>query len=232
MTVDTDAVAERTGYEPAPGAESDAPGTPVRSARRRRTTTVCQSQASSAATCETVRPPPTWTVAHLAALVVSTQFFAAMRWVSRTQLRFGHVAITQHMGCFFQASAMGVRRRQIDVVDHQALFDPGHRSAARAAHQIGHLLDHQLDVRSPALVLLVLEDRDVCAAHQGGEDLTWVDEDEGAACLLAHTASPKRLRPFQGDPRARCSPPESEEPRYFEAAGGIEPPYGALQAPA
>ena len=41
--------------------------------------TVCQSQASSPATSETVRPPPTWTVAHLAALVVSRQSLAAMR---------------------------------------------------------------------------------------------------------------------------------------------------------
>ena len=47
--------------------------------------TVCQSQASSAATSLTVRPPPTCTVAHLAARVVSKQFFAAMRWSLSTQ---------------------------------------------------------------------------------------------------------------------------------------------------
>ena len=41
--------------------------------------TVCQSQESSAATSETVRPPPTWTVAHLAALVVNKQLLAAIR---------------------------------------------------------------------------------------------------------------------------------------------------------
>ena len=70
--------------------------------------TVCQSQASSAATSLTVLPPPTWTVAHLAALVVSKQFLAAMRWSSSIQLRFAQSEFTQRMRCFFQANDMGV----------------------------------------------------------------------------------------------------------------------------
>ena len=70
--------------------------------------TVCQSQASSAATSETVRPPPTWTVAHLAALVVNKQFLAAMRWSESTQLRLGHAGFAQRIRCFFQASDIGV----------------------------------------------------------------------------------------------------------------------------
>ena len=70
--------------------------------------TVCQSQESSAATSETVRPPPTWTVAHLAARVVNKQFLAAMRWSESTQLLFGHVGSTQRSRCFFQASDIGV----------------------------------------------------------------------------------------------------------------------------
>ena len=70
--------------------------------------TVCQSQASSAATSETVRPPPTWTVAHLAALVVNKQFLAAMRWSSSTQDFVAHAGSVQRMRCFFQASDIGV----------------------------------------------------------------------------------------------------------------------------
>ena len=69
--------------------------------------TVCQSQESSAATSETVRPPPTWTVAHLAARVVSKQFLAAMRWSERTQLLFEHLGFTQRIRCFFHARLIG-----------------------------------------------------------------------------------------------------------------------------
>lgn len=69
--------------------------------------TVCQSQASSAATSETVRPPPTWTVAHLAALVVNKQCLAAMRWSSLIQDRLGHAGFVQRSRCFFQASDIG-----------------------------------------------------------------------------------------------------------------------------
>ena len=70
--------------------------------------TVCQSQASSAATSETVRPPPTWRVAHLAARVVSRQALAAIRWSSSTQDLLAQLGFTQRMRCFFQASDMGV----------------------------------------------------------------------------------------------------------------------------
>ena len=98
--------------------------------------TVCQSQASSSATSETVRPPPTWTVAHLAALVVSRQFLAAMRWSSSTQDFFGHAGFTQRMRCFFQAR----RHRcavdgQVDVVHDRAFFDLGPLRAASGSER-------------------------------------------------------------------------------------------------
>lgn len=70
--------------------------------------TVCQSQLSSAATSFTVRPYPTWRVAHLAALVVSRQFLAAIRWSVSTQLWRGQSPLTQCMRCFFQTSFIGV----------------------------------------------------------------------------------------------------------------------------
>ncbi len=70
--------------------------------------TVCQSQASSAATSETVRPPPTCLVAHLAARVVRRQLLAAMRWSSIVQVCFAHRGSTQRIRCFFQASDIAV----------------------------------------------------------------------------------------------------------------------------
>jgi hypothetical protein len=44
----------------------------------------------------------------LAALVVSRQCLAAMRWSSKTQDFFAHAGSTQHMRCFFQARLIGV----------------------------------------------------------------------------------------------------------------------------
>ncbi len=70
--------------------------------------TLCQSQASSADTSETVRPVPTWTVAHLAALVVSKQCVAAIRWSSSTQVNLAQPVFTQRMRCIFHASEIGV----------------------------------------------------------------------------------------------------------------------------
>ncbi len=52
---------------------------------------------------------PTWpTVAHVAAVAVSRQFFAAMRWSSSTQVFFGHVGFTLRTRCFFHASFKGL----------------------------------------------------------------------------------------------------------------------------
>ena len=88
--------------------------------------TVCQSQASSAATSETVRPPPTWTVAHLAALVVSRQFLAAMRWSSSTQVLLGQRGLhTAHAVLLPGQRHRRAIDRQVDVVDHRTLFDLG-----------------------------------------------------------------------------------------------------------
>ena len=67
----------------------------------------------------------------------------------------------------------------------------------------GGLFHHQLDVGTPAFVA---QDPDVFEAHQCGEDLTRVDEDEGASWLLAHTTSLKRLRLMLGDLRRRWLP--------------------------
>jgi hypothetical protein len=69
--------------------------------------TVCQSQASSAATSLIVRPSPIWRVAHFAALVVNKQFLAAMRWSESTQLALGHAALAQRIRCFFQHRRIG-----------------------------------------------------------------------------------------------------------------------------
>ena len=66
------------------------------------------SQPSFPATSKTVRPLPTWAVAHFAALVVSKQFFAAMRWSWKAKERRGQAGLAQRIRCFFQASDIGV----------------------------------------------------------------------------------------------------------------------------
>ena len=65
------------------------------------------------------------------------------------------------------------------------------------------LFDHQLDVGSATLVA---QDADVFETHQGREDLTRVDEDEGASWFLAHTPSLKRLRLILGDLQTAAAP--------------------------
>ena len=83
-------------------------------------------------------------------------------------------------------------------MDDRALFDLGPSAQRRTTDRPRDLLDHQLDVGAPAFVV---EDPDVFEAHQSAEDLTRVDDDEGASWLLAHTTSLKRLRLFLGDLR-------------------------------
>ena len=157
---------------------------------------VCQSQASSAATSKTVRPPPTWTVADLAALVVNRQFLAAMRWSSNTQVFVAQVRCTQRMRCFFQASDIGCPvDGKVHVVHRRAFFDLGRSMAPRATDLARYLLDNQLDVGTPAHIG---HDVHVFEAHQGGEDLSRV-ENEGTSCFLAHTSSLKCFRPILGD---------------------------------
>ena len=161
--------------------------------------TVCQSQASSPATSETVRPPPTWTVAHLAALVVSRQFFAAMRWSSSTQLFLGaRRTATAHAVLLPRQRHGGAEDGQVDIVHDRAFFDLGPCGAGRTSDHSWYLLDHQLDVGP---VALIAQDADVFQAHQRLKDLTRVDKDEGASCFLAHTSSLKRLRQILGDLR-------------------------------
>src|ERR1700722_19508425 len=86
-----------------------------------------------------------------------------------------------------------------------AFFDLGPPSTTGAAHLANDLFDHQLDVGSPAFQA---HDRDVFETHQGLEDLTRVEQDEGASWLLAHTTSLKRLRLFLGDPAHQGLPAE------------------------
>jgi hypothetical protein len=80
-------------------------------------------------------------------------------------------------------------------VHDRELFDFGPSMARRAQDDAGHLPDHQLDVGPAALVS---HDLDVFETHQGLEDLTRVNEDEGASCFLGHTSSLKRLRLILG----------------------------------
>jgi hypothetical protein len=87
----------------------------------------------------------------------------------------------------------------------RAFFDLGLPSTTGAAHLANDLFDHQLDVGSFALEA---HDRDVFETHQGGEDLTRVQQDEGASWLLAHTTSLKRLRLILGDPAHQGLPAE------------------------
>ena len=92
---------------------------------------------------------------------------------------------------------------------HRALFDLGYSMTGRARHGTRHLLDHQSDVRTAALIL---QDAHVLQTHKCLEDLSRVDKDEGASCFLAHTTSLKRLRLILGDFGQSGSPPESEDP--------------------
>ena len=99
--------------------------------------------------------------------------------------------------------------RQVDAVNHRALFDLGALCTTRTDDDASDLFDHQLDARPPAFVG---QDADIFEANEGRKDLTRVDEDEGASWLLAHTTSLKRLRLMRRDSRTRCSPMKSEEP--------------------
>lgn len=90
-------------------------------------------------------------------------------------------------------------------MDHRTLFDLGAPAAGPTLHDAEYLFDHELDVGSAALIR---EDAHVFETHQGGEDLTRVDEDEGASWLLAHTTSLKRLRLILGDPGHQGLPAE------------------------
>ena len=92
---------------------------------------------------------------------------------------------------------------------HRTFFDLGPPMARRATDIARYLLDHQFDVGTAALVA---HDPDVFETHQGLEDLSRVDKDEGASCFLAHTSSLKRLRLILGDLRTSSSPLRSEDP--------------------
>ena len=70
--------------------------------------TVCQSQANSAATSVTVRPPPTWQRGPLGRPGGHKHFLAAMRWSESIQVFLAQRSFTQRIRCFFQASDIGV----------------------------------------------------------------------------------------------------------------------------
>ena len=63
-------------------------------------------------------------------------------------------------------------------MDDRTFLDLSTLATIRARHDAGDLLDRQLDARSPSLIG---EDPDIFETHQCGEDLTRVDEDEGAS---------------------------------------------------
>ena len=93
---------------------------------------------------------------------------------------------------------------QVHVVHDRAFFDLGLPITTGATHVTWDLSDHQLDVGSAAFKT---HDSYVFETHQGGEDLTRVEQDEGASWLLA-TTSLKRLRLFLGDPAHQGLPAE------------------------
>ena len=101
---------------------------------------------------------------------------------------------------------------------HRAFFDLGGPPQIGQRTYAGHLLDHELDVGAAALIR---EDAHVFETHQGGEDLTRVDEDEGASWLLAHTTSLKRLRLILGDPRHQGLPAEIRRAGISRLAGCV-----------
>ena len=65
-------------------------------------------------------------------------------------------------------------------MDDRALFDLGSLPTGWARDHTGDLLDHQLDVGTSTYVG---EDAHAFETNQRDEDLTRVDEDEGASCL-------------------------------------------------
>ena len=103
-------------------------------------------------------------------------------------------------------------------MDHRTLFDLGRSITRRAPYDARFLLDHQLDLRTTALIV---QDPDVFETHQGPQDLTRVHKDEGASCFLAHTSSLKRLRHLLGDPRGGRLPVEIRRATFFGADDGI-----------
>ena len=159
-----------------------------------------------------MRPPPTWTVAHLAARVVKQAVLGRDPVVGEHPGLHGAAPIhTAH-----PVLPPGQRHRravdgQVDIVHHRSLFDLGRPLALRTADLAQDLLDHQLHVGT---VTRIAQDPDVFEAHQGLDDFTRVDNDEGASWFLAHTKIVERLRLFLGDPRTGGTPPESEEPEY------------------
>jgi hypothetical protein len=94
-------------------------------------------------------------------------------------------------------------------VHHRSLFDLGRPLALRTADLAQDLLDHQLHVGT---VTRIAQDPDVFEAHQGLDDFTRVDKDEGASWFLAHTKIVERLRLILGDPQAGGTPLKSEDP--------------------
>src|SRR3984957_892518 len=98
---------------------------------------------------------------------------------------------------------------KVHVVHHRTLFDLGRSMAPRATDLARYLLDHQLDVGTPAHIG---HNAHVFETHQGGEDLSRVDKDEGTSCFLAHTSSLKCLRPILGD-LERAAPRQNPKSR-------------------
>ena len=77
---------------------------------------------------------PTWSVAHLAARVVSRQSLAAMRWSPSTQHPWDSAGSRSSSGASSRPTNRCAIDGEVDVVDDRTLFHPGR--SAQAGHRI------------------------------------------------------------------------------------------------
>ena len=88
-------------------------------------------------------------------------------------------------------------------MDDRALFDLGRRYAGGTSEGPDHLLDHELDVGATTSVG---QNPDVFEAHQCSQDLTRVDEVEGASWLLVHNFKLEAPSSNSGGPHDAVAP--------------------------
>ncbi len=113
-------------------------------------------------------------VAHLAALVVSRQFLAAMRWSREHPAALGAALVRAAHPVLLPAQAHRATRRRAgrcSGTTGRSLTWAGLRTGRAAHRSPDHLLDGQLDVGATSLVV---QDHDVFEADEGIEDLARV----------------------------------------------------------
>jgi len=101
-------------------------------------------------------------------------------------------------------------------VHHRALFDLGRFLVRRTTQVAGHLLDHQLDVGTAALVG---QDDDVFETHQGGEDLTRGGRGRRCFLVVGSHHKPETPSPNSGGPSARAGPRQNSKSHTDEVLG-------------